>query len=54
VVTIYLQVALSSGRRRRQSTSLFRQCYAMCKIEFKDLDFQKMKGSNGIELLKFS
>jgi len=27
--------------RRRQSTSLFMQCCAMCKIEFHDLEFQK-------------
>jgi len=30
------------------------QCYAMCKIEFHDYEFQKMKRSNGIEFLKFS
>jgi len=26
----------------------------MCKIEFHDLEFRKMKGINGIELLKFN
>ena len=30
------------------------QCYAMYKIEFHDYELQKMKRSNGIELLKFS
>jgi len=30
------------------------QCYAMCKIEFNDQEFQNMKRSNGIELLNFS
>jgi len=30
------------------------QCYAMCKIEFHDLEFPKMKRSNGIEDCKFS
>jgi len=27
--------------------------YAMCKIEFNDREFRKMKRSNGIQLLKF-
>jgi len=42
--------------RISQSTSLFMQCCAMCKIEFHDLDleFRKMKRNNDIELLKFS
>jgi len=30
------------------------QCSAMCKIDFNDEEFQKMKRSNGIELLNFS
>jgi len=30
------------------------QCCAMCKIEFHDQEFRKMKRSNGVELLKFS
>jgi len=37
-----------------EGTSLFMQCHAMCKIEFHDQEFRKMKKSNGIELLKFS
>jgi len=37
-----------------KSTSLFLQCYAMCKIEFHDQEIRKMKRSNGIELRKFS
>jgi len=38
----------------KASTSLFMQCCAMCKIEFHDEEFRKMKRSNVIELLKFS
>jgi len=30
------------------------QYYAMCKIEFRDSEFRKMKRSKGIELFKFS
>ena len=37
-----------------ESTSLFLQCCAMCKIEFHDEEFREMKRSNGIELTKFS
>jgi len=38
----------------RQSTSLFMQYYAMCKIEFHNKEFRKMERSNGIELIRFS
>ena len=38
---------------RRQSSSLFMQCYVMCKLSFM-IEFRKMKRNNGIELLKFS
>jgi len=30
------------------------QCYAMCKIEFHDKEFQEMKRNNGINVLNFS
>jgi len=30
------------------------QCYVMCKIEFHDYEFWKIKRSSGIEFFKFS